>query len=788
MKIAVFLNKFDNEPKPKELTWEELTQELSECTRHETCDPPGSHCKFKDSFAWSPVDYGEALKRDKANVKSISAVVFDLDHLKRAEIDAASTKLVSCGYKYASHTTHSHNPSKADHCYRWILPLSRAVTPSENKLIREKLIEKLGLSDLWDESTKDESRLFYFPTAPEGAVFEFDMSTDTRRVFVEVDSLLGQNTLASLKAKATKTPAVDMFAVKNRLRKLKKESSKEIVNRVVNGEPLSDIGGRDDAVNKAASLLAAACPELPIEAALELLRPSIAGMPESPGEDFAHWMSKAEDCFERARERQILQEDHKKKLSDVVKKRLAGASKAEVKAEEFIALPSSGSDSEPVLESGVKTGNWEDQLLWAEDPEGNPKLKSCGANVNLLMQHAQEWKSCLRWNEVTKEIELVNSPLGFDPAPAVLDVELSNWFARSEYGLNIDPFRMGLQIAAVARANSYDPLKDYLLGLTWDKKPRLDSWLEDYLGVQIITDTGQNISDYVKLISRKWPLGCVKRALCPGEKVDEVLILEGPQGLLKSTAFKVLGGEYFSDSKLTIGDKDALQMASRVWLIELAELESLLKTESATAKAFFSSAIDMFRPPYGRVMEKSPRRAIFVGTINPDENGYLKDHTGNRRYWPVVCTNINIAKLKQDRDQLWAEAVVRIQAGEQHYLTKEEQLLTQQEAEDRVDIGNSLTITILKWWVGLGQDKRPDELSAQDIALQVLHLLPGQIEKAHETHIGRALKRLGFETYRRRGVGGILYRYYRPSAELKNLASGVVKPGMPGLLKKLETN
>ena len=213
-------------------------------------------------------------------------------------------------------------------------------------------------------------------------------------------------------------------------------------------------------------------------------------------------------------------------------------------------------------------------------------------------------------------------------------------------------------VLAVAHENRFDPVREYLEGLTWDRVPRIGKWLATYLSAE---DT-----DYASAVGKRWLISCVARAIVPGCKADSALIFEGNQGEGKSTAFGTLGGPWFSDELAEIGTKDSALQLSGAWIIELSELDALTKARASTVKAFLSRRVDRFRPPYGRRVIEQPRSCVFCGTVNHSQ--YLEDETGGRRFWPVKVGRIDLAGLIADRDQLWAEAVDAYRAGERWYL------------------------------------------------------------------------------------------------------------------------
>lgn len=231
----------------------------------------------------------------------------------------------------------------------------------------------------------------------------------------------------------------------------------------------------------------------------------------------------------------------------------------------------------------------------------------------------------------------------------------------SQIGRELDfaanPAAIKRELLAIAHENPYHPVGDYLEGLVWDGSPRIDQWLATYCGAD---DTELNREFGSKLL-----IAGVRRIKQPGCKFDTMLVLEGPQGAGKSQVAQRLAvrDEWFCGSlDLKSDDKTKAELLARAWIVECQELDGLSKATSQNLKRFLSTATDSYRRAYGRDAGEYPRHCIILGTTN--EGAYLRDLTGNRRIWPVMVGQINLDRLSADLDQLWAEAVVREQAGE----------------------------------------------------------------------------------------------------------------------------
>ena len=234
----------------------------------------------------------------------------------------------------------------------------------------------------------------------------------------------------------------------------------------------------------------------------------------------------------------------------------------------------------------------------------------------------------------------------------------------------------------VSSERLYHPVKEYLGSLKWDGTRRLDTLLIDYLGAE---DT-----PYVRAVTRKTLVAAVARIYQPGIKFDSILVLNGPQGIGKSTLFARLGGQWYSDSlSITdMKDKTAAEKLQGYWILELGELVGIKKMDVETVKSFISRTDDKYRQAYGVNVESHPRSCIIVGSTNSD-GGFLRDITGNRRFWPVQVTGCGKYHPWEltDVDQIWAEAIERYNSGEELFLTGslEDEAVSQQREVMEVD-------------------------------------------------------------------------------------------------------
>ncbi|KQV14015.1 virulence protein E [Rhizobium sp. Root1203] len=328
--------------------------------------------------------------------------------------------------------------------------------------------------------------------------------------------------------------------------------------------------------------------------------------------------------------------------------------------------------------------------------------------------------------------DLVNEELGFDPEPK---------YTR-------DAIRL------LAMQNAYDPVKDYLNGLKWDGVKRLDTWLRDYVGA---ADDG-----LTRAIGRAVLVAGVRRVRRPGCKFDFVMVLEGPQGGGKSTLLKVLAGgeEYFSDEILVGEDYKAQQELLRgKWIVEIPELAGLSGAEVRKVKAFVSKTHDRARGAFQRSVEEAPRRCIMIGTTNDSE--YLKDQTGNRRFWPVAVGKIDLAGLREVRDQLWAEAAAE-EPEAADPITIPEDLWGEAAKRQAERVAGDLWDELLEPELSKVAKPVEDELriTAGTVFEKVLKMEPKLVRRHDTVRLADCMRRLGWTGPKAMRIDGALVKGY----------------------------
>jgi putative DNA primase/helicase len=389
-------------------------------------------------------------------------------------------------------------------------------------------------------------------------------------------------------------------------------------------------------------------------------------------------------------------------------------------------------------------------------------LKDCRENVFWMLMHQPEVKGLVAFDEFSHRILKMRAPpWASSPGEWTTtdDYELGFWLAQKQRLTIKAEATLVAGVAMAAHRAKFHPVRDYLAGLTWDGVDRLAFWLHECLGAAD--------SDYTRLVGKFFILGMVNRVLNPGCQMDNMIVLEGGQGKGKSTALRILvGDEWFADTPIRIGDKDALLNLAGKWLYEIGELDAFNKAEVTAVKQYVSSRVDRVREPFARRPVDRPRSGVFAGSTNQHE--YFKDPTGSRRFWPVAADGeIDLAKLREWRDQLFAEAMVRLSKGERYHPSREELKKYIEPEQEKREIQDPWFERIAQWVDSEGQ-LLTTSYTSSEILSGALHVPADRIDNARQmaTRVGIAMRKLGWDKVRD-ATGARLWRYIRPGTKPK---------------------
>jgi predicted P-loop ATPase len=367
----------------------------------------------------------------------------------------------------------------------------------------------------------------------------------------------------------------------------------------------------------------------------------------------------------------------------------------------------------------------------------NRRPKPLLANALFALREAPEWEGVLAYDEFALSTMAMQPPPwgrgSNDWTPSRWsdcdDVRAAEWLQCE--GIDVPVGVAANAVETVAHDNSFHPVRDYLSGLKWDGTQRLETFAADYLGT--------NDTSYCTAVGRCTFIGAVARVFEPGCKLDHVMVLEAEQGAFKSSAIAALFSPWFSDDLAELGSKDAAMQARFAWGIEIAELAGMRKGEVERIKAFIARGVDRFRPSYGRRVIEVPRQCVFVGSTNA--NGYLRDETGARRFWPLQCSRIELDAIKRDRDQLWAEAVVFYRQGEPWWLTDAHDIAAAREEQADRYADDPWDDIIVKHLDG------KDDTSVAEVLADVLRIEEARWTQADQNRVARCLVARGWHQY-----------------------------------------
>lgn len=637
-------------------SWAEILDRLSETTvTPETAAdykkmPRERQAEIKDVGAFVG---GYCNQGSRSHIRHRSILALDADY---AGPELWSDYCMIYGNAAAEYSTHKHSDEAPR--LRLVIPLSRNVSPDEYEAVGRRVAADLGI-DQFDDSTYQPQRCMFWPSTSKGAPYVFDYVDGP---VLDPDTIL-----------ATYHDWRDITAwpMSSRVSEVVRKSAQK------QADPLEKSG-----------LVGAFCRAYSIREAIEAFVPEYAPC-DDPGRytytegSTAAGVTIYEDKWSYSFHATDPASGQLCNAWDLVRLHKFAARDEDVNPETPVnRRPSWQAMTELVMhDSKVKAqiladrvGDFDDETPEdGADWQGSLKITKDGSvastidNVVQILEHDGRLSGRLIYDEMRHSI-IVTQPLPWrkEPGPwSDADDAALRFFLEKMYGLS-GKDKIFDAVNVVAMEHKVHPVRDYLRGLTWDGVRRVDSLLIDYLGAED--------SDYTRAVTRKALVAAVARIFRPGCKFDYMLTLRGRQGLGKSALIRKLGGAWFSDSFSTVQGKEAYEQVLGNWIIEVGELAGMKKAEAEIIKLFISKQVDRFRPAYGRRTQEYPRQCIFIGTTN--ESQFLRDTTGNRRFWVVDTPNDAALDLWEDLTQetvdlIWAEAVLLYQAGEDLYLSGE---------------------------------------------------------------------------------------------------------------------
>lgn len=673
MKIAYGNSRMDKKWKNSDISWEDFCSRVK--TTQRTTETVEEYRKMKKGGQDSIKDVGGFVgghlkdgRRKKGNVLSRSMLTLDMDYGTSSIWGELCTFFP---YQCCIYSTHKHTPENPR--LRLIIPLSRDVGEEEYAAVSRMVAKEVGI-DLFDDTTYEPERLMYWPSTSRNGEF----------IYEEKDgSLLDPEVFLN---KYDDWHDTSTWPVSSRQSEVIERSLKE------QADPLSKEG-----------VVGTFCRTYSVTDAIEkfledVYEPSaMTGRYDYMPADSSAGVIIYDDKFTYSHHATDPASGRLLNAFDLVRIHKFGnlddrASEATSpsKLPSYVAMCEFAIKDDEVKAQFAKermdqaTAEFtEDTWQTALELDKQGKIKDTLDNIVLIIRNDPELQS-LAFNKHRDGIDARNGlpwcqmKEGWnDSDNAALKVYISN-----KYGV-YSPTKTKDAILAVAAERAYHPIKEYLDNLSeWDGIDRVETLLVDYFGA---TD-----NSYTRAVTRKTMVAAVARIYHPGTKFDSVLILNGPQGIGKSTFFAKLAGDWFSDS-LTLTDmkdKAGPEKLQGYWMLELGELAGMRKTDVEVVKSFISRCDDKYRASYGVNVESHPRQCVIVGSTNA-ESGFLRDITGNRRFWPVRISGNGKKKAWQmsvyDVEQIWAETLVLYDKGEKLYLEGDDVHLATSEQDDAME-------------------------------------------------------------------------------------------------------
>lgn len=642
--------------KSEKMTWSELVKKLAEPTV--TNETAAEYAKMSKADQGRKKDVGGFVggyipgngRRVRGAVKERYLITLDADNPGEDFIVDLDMELG--GTEYVLYSTHSHTADNPR--YRVIIPVDRAMTPDEYQAVSRRIADNIGI-EFFDPSTHQAERLMYWPSHPKDVEYVYQHSEGA---LVSVDTYLStyrdwRDT--SLWPTSEKESQIRLDAAKKQGNPLEK---KGLIGAFCRSYSITE------AIHKF-------LPEVYEPTAVEdrytyVAGSSVGGLVIYDNDTFAYSNHATDPISGKL-----------VNAFDLVRIHLFG-DKDPADETSVTKLPSykdmidfvNEDGAAPILLDKERMADMEFEDITEDDEDFLSKLKrdkngtpeSDVFNCLVVLKQDPSLKGKIRLDEFAHRLVVIDDLpwRDKDETPYWTDTDdacLRNYFATKYLIKGKGIIDDALQ--EVTQDNKFHPVREYLKGLTWDGECRLDTLFIDYIGAE---DT-----EYIRAVTRKWMCGAVARVMDPGVKFDTAIVLYGSQGLGKSLILERLGRKWFNNSLVDIKTKDALEQIQGSWIVELAELAPTYKNDNEIVKAFISRTSDRFRSPYGRRTEEYPRQCVFAGSTN--NLMFLKDRTGNRRFWPITGDKDRKTKhswelSKDDIDQIWAEAFVYWSEGE----------------------------------------------------------------------------------------------------------------------------
>ncbi len=695
--------------KNETMLWSDLAKRLETVTRTpETAQeykqfPKAKRDEIKDvgGFVGGTLQGG---RRKAEAVLDRRLLTLDLDYVTPADDPWGTVQLV-VGCAAVMYSTHSYT-DKARRL-RLVFPLARAVTPDEYTAIARRVAGDIGI-DLFDDTTYEPHRLMYWPSASIDAPYCFEVEDGA---WLDPDEILGS--YHNWKDSSE-------WPVSSR----KQDIMKRLAQK--QGDPTEKPG-----------VVGAFCRIYSVEDAIEQFLPEVY---TKCGEDrytYAEGSTAGglviyehgKFCYSHHGTDPI--SGRLCNSFDLVRLHMFGDKDNDIvegtpvnRLPSYQAMSDLAVGDEAVRQELAMTKLRELSSKWDDiDDDDADWLKqltitSKGSfettidNVCLVMLHDPELKDKYYYDEF-RERPIVSGDLPWQKLGARTT---ESWSDSDDAGLrrhlekhyDIDsPAKIRDAVELAMLEHKRHPVREYLESLKWDGLARADTLLIDYLGAED--------SEYTRQVTRKSLLGAVARIFKPGCKHDHMLVLVGPQGCRKSTTLMKLGRTWFSDSLYTLSGKDAYEQLQGYWIIEMGEMAATRKAELEQIKQFVSKQTDSYRAAYARRTQDHPRQCAFFGTTNDEE--FLRDPTGGRRFWPVNVTNLGRERADeitpQVVDQVWAEIVVKYKTGEEWYLPENVEAVARKVQEEHTEMNgkqglveNFLLRKVPKNWDEMNLDQR----------------------------------------------------------------------------------